>query len=316
MKIMGITAGRPGGNSEILLKEALMAVEENFNAETIWVNLHDANIIPCTGCEACMTQMMMKKKKPVCIHHGKDDMEIIMEKMASADGLIISVPSFCLAPQGIWKVFTDRWLPYEWAIQKKMGLVEGVPERVAGLIACGGATQNWQPFSLALLNVPMFMQSIKVVDMIMATGVARPGQVLLKSEFVNQARNLGINVGKSCKENYEDVKYLGERKGWCPVCHHNLLIKGEPHWNGLSFNIECAMCGAGGDLVVNDIGEHEFVIAPNGLEHCRIFTEGRENHAEELGVLNREFFSKIEEIKGESLKYKNYKPNYLFDCKE
>ena len=34
MKLLGITAGRPGGNSEILMKEALMAAEEEYNAET------------------------------------------------------------------------------------------------------------------------------------------------------------------------------------------------------------------------------------------------------------------------------------------
>lgn len=311
MKIMGITAGRPGGNSEILLKEALMAAEEQYGAEIVWVNLHKAKILPCTGCEACMTQLMMKKQSPVCIHQGKDDMDMIMKEMAEVDGLIVSIPTFCLAPQGIWKVFTDRWLPYEWALQKKVGLVDKVPERVAGLIACGGATLNWQPLSLALLNIPMFMQSIKVVDMILAKKVARPGQILLKPEMLEEAHNLGLNVAQACEKDFEEVKYVGKEKGWCPVCHHNLLIKGEPHWNGVSFKIECAMCGAGGDLVSDDNGELEFVIAQNGLEHCRIFTEGRENHVAELGVLNKEFFEHIEEIKDKATKYKNYKPNNL-----
>ena len=311
MKIMGITAGRPGGNSEILLKEALMSAEERYGAQITWVNLHDAKILPCTGCEACMTQLMMKKQSPVCIHHGKDDMEKIMNEMANADGLIISVPTFCLAPQGIWKVFTDRWLPYEWALQKKVGLVDKVPERVAGLIACGGATLNWQPLSLALLNIPMFMQSIKVVDMMLGTKVARPGQILLKPDLIEQAKNLGLNVAQACIKQFDEVEYVGNEKGWCPVCHHNLMIKGKPHWNGVSFKIECAMCGAGGDLVTDDAGNIEFVIAENGLEHCRIYTEGRENHVAELGVLNKEFFDNVEEIKTKAIKYKNYKPKNL-----
>ncbi len=46
MKIMGINCGRPGGNTEVLLKEALMACEAQ-GAEVVWLNLHDAKINPC-----------------------------------------------------------------------------------------------------------------------------------------------------------------------------------------------------------------------------------------------------------------------------
>ena len=306
MKIFGIAAGRKNGNSEILLKEALLAAEER-GAETSWVNLHDAEILPCTGCEACMMQLMKKRQPPVCVvHKGKDDMDTIMDEMARADGIIVSVPTFCLAPQGIWKVFTDRWLPYEWALQKKLGAVDHVPERVAGIIACGGATLNWQPLSLALLNIPLFMQSIKVVDMVLSTQVARPGQVILKPEAITQAGRLGLNVAEACAMDFDNVEYVGERKGWCPVCHHNLMIKAEPHWNGVSFKYECAMCGAGGDLVPDSEGNLEFVLAENGLEHCRIFTEGRENHVDELGLLNKEFFENMDEVKAGTAKYKEY----------
>lgn len=51
-KVMGITAGRKNGNSEILLKQALMACEE-AGAEVTMINLRDFNIQDCTGCTAC-----------------------------------------------------------------------------------------------------------------------------------------------------------------------------------------------------------------------------------------------------------------------
>ena len=41
------------GNSEILLKEALMAAEERSGAEVEIIRLMDLTIKPCTGCEAC-----------------------------------------------------------------------------------------------------------------------------------------------------------------------------------------------------------------------------------------------------------------------
>jgi multimeric flavodoxin WrbA len=308
MKILGIAAGRKDGNSEILMKEALMALEETYGAETAWFNLHDAKIIPCTGCEVCTMRVALKHEKPDCVHKGKDDMEKIMAELSAADGLIISVPSFCMQPQGIWRVFTDRWLPYEWALQKAAGLVDKAPDRVAGLITCGGATQTWMSMSLASLNVSMFMQSIKVVDMMMATGVARPGHVVLKDEFIQKAHNLGLNVGKSCSMDYDKVKYLGEEQGWCPVCHHNLMTKGKPHWDGLSFKYECAMCGAGGDLIPDETGAIQFTLDKRGLEHCRLFTEGRENHGREIEMVQKAFFENIQKAQEKLPRYKSYNP--------
>lgn len=311
MKLLGITAGRKGGNSEILMKEALMAAEKEYGAETAWFNLHDARIIPCTGCEACTMRVAMKHEAPDCIHKGKDDMDKIMTELANADGLIVSIPSFCMQPQGIWRIFTDRWLPYEWALQKQAGLVDKAPDRVAGLITVGGSTQNWMTMTLAALNTSMFMQSIKVVDMMMATGCARPGHVVLKPEFLEKAKKLGLNVAKSCTIDYDKVEYLGEEKGWCPVCHHNLMLKGKPHWDGTSFAYECAMCGAGGDLVPGEDGEIKFVLAENGTAHCRIYTEGRENHGMEIGLTQRSFFERIGEAQPKMAAYKEYNPRNI-----
>lgn len=43
LKIMGVTAGRKSGNSEILLKQALMACKD-LGAEVRMINLHDFNL--------------------------------------------------------------------------------------------------------------------------------------------------------------------------------------------------------------------------------------------------------------------------------
>jgi len=311
MKIMGINCGRPGGNTEVLLKEALMACEAQ-GAEVIWLNLHDAKINPCTGCEACMMQVMMKKQPPKCIFSGKDDMDAIMAEMASCDGLIVSIPSFTVGPHGLWKVFTDRWLPYEWALQIKAGVVDKAPERVAGIICTGGATLNWQTLTLAGLGIPMFMQSFKVVDMMMGKRMASPGHVSIVPKYLEQAHKLGENVANACKLPYDEVKYAGEMQGWCPVCHNNLMLKAEPHWDGLSYKYECAMCSAGGDFELDENGELKFVLAPNGLEHCRLFNEGRANHLDELGEIHEEFFKHRAEVMEAMGKYKAYQPRRMF----
>lgn len=303
MKIFGITAGRKGGNSEILLKEAFMAAAEQ-GVDVEMVNLHDCTIKPCTGCESC-TMRVAKGKTPKCIHQGKDDMDLIMAHFLAADGIIVSIPSFILQPQGIYKVFVDRWLPYEIMFLLEAKLIDKEPERVAGLIAVGGSTQSWMPLSLPALQISMFVQSIKVVDQMMATRIARPGQVLLKPESLARARELGRNVVKSMNTPYDQVRWLGEEQ-WCPVCHSNLLMKGKPQWNGLTYDIECAICGAGGSLKMEN-GKPVFVLAENGLDHCRLFSDKRKNHLQEIKETHAEAFKNIDEIKKRMVKYREYK---------
>jgi multimeric flavodoxin WrbA len=302
-KVLAVTAGRKYGNSEILAKEVLMVAEES-GAEVNMINLHDYDIRTCTGCESC-TMKMGKGERPECIYKGKDDMDRIMEKFLQADGIVISVPSFVLQPQGIYKVFIDRWLPYEVALLIKAGVLDKMPERVSVIITVGGATQNWMTLTLPALQMSMFMQSIKVVDQMMATRCARPGQVLLYPEFTERAGKLGSNLVEAMKTPYNKVKWLGE-ESWCPICHSNLMNKGMPHWDGTSYEIECAMCGAGGSLRIED-GDARFVVAEDGLKHCRIFTEGRFNHLLEIMETHKHAFQNIEAIKTLGERYKKYK---------
>ena len=78
MKVLGIVAGRHNGNSEILVKEALLACQE-AGAECKMINLFDYHIEHCTGCEACTMQMgdvaMGKGTYKGCILKDKDDMD-------------------------------------------------------------------------------------------------------------------------------------------------------------------------------------------------------------------------------------------------
>jgi multimeric flavodoxin WrbA len=302
-KVLAVTAGRKHGNTEILAKEVLMMAQES-GAGVNMINLHDHDIKICTGCESC-TMKMGKGERPECIYKGKDDMDRIMEQFLQADGIIISVPSFVLQPQGIYKIFIDRWLPYEVALSIQAGVLAEVPERVAVIITVGGSTQNWMPLTLPALQMSMFMQSIKVVDQMMATRCARPGQVLLYPEFVERARKLGHNLVEAMNTPYGEVQWLGE-DGWCPVCHSNLMMQGKPHWDGTSYAIECAMCGAGGSFEVED-GSARFVVAKDGLEHCRIFTEGRYNHLLEITETHKHAFQNIGTIKSLRERYKKFK---------
>ena len=80
-------------------------------------------------------------------------------------------------------------------------------------------------------------------------------------------------------------------------------MQGKPHWDGTTYEIECAMCGAGGSLVIED-GKAKFVVVENGLEHCRIFSEGRANHFYEIMETQKQAFENIAAIKAGCEKYR------------
>lgn len=65
IKVMGVTAGRKNSNSEILLKEALIACEE-AGAEVTMINLRDFNILDCTGCTSCTDRNVTGEKRRMC----------------------------------------------------------------------------------------------------------------------------------------------------------------------------------------------------------------------------------------------------------
>lgn len=63
------------------------------------ISLYDYNIQDCFGCEKCIMQ-------DDCIHH--DDMKLLMDKMASVDGIILSSPVYLQQVSGKLKKFIDR----------------------------------------------------------------------------------------------------------------------------------------------------------------------------------------------------------------
>ena len=55
MKLLGLVCGRRMGNSELLLREALMAAEElRSDIEVEILRIADLDIKPCAGCKRCL----------------------------------------------------------------------------------------------------------------------------------------------------------------------------------------------------------------------------------------------------------------------
>ena len=294
MKILGISAGRHGGNSDIAVKTALLAAQEQ-GAECAFINLFDYNILPCTGCESCtmlMGDVAQGKRDdyPGCVLKGKDDMQKIMDVFQRQDGIIIACPTYDLTPSSLYLRFAQRFLAYELSFLLDIGVIEKDPHLVCGLIAVGGSCHDWQGFGLEVLAASMFTQSIQVVDEFMVSRVGQPGNILLRPESMERAKQLGLNVAEAINTPYEERHWLGDPDlGLCPNCHGGLVFKGDVHWDGIQFPYECAVCGAG-----LEYQDGKFVLVENGLCRDRNKNESRAYHLREIMETKIDFFGHME----------------------
>jgi multimeric flavodoxin WrbA len=104
MKILGIVgSGRDGGNTEILVTEALATAKENGADETKLIKLTTYKIDPCDGCGIC-------KDTGNC--RIDDGMQKIYPEILDADGIIIGSPVYFWNISGQTKIFIDRTYPF------------------------------------------------------------------------------------------------------------------------------------------------------------------------------------------------------------
>ena len=309
MKVLGICAGRKNGNSEILVKEALLACQE-AGAEVKMINLFDYHIEHCTGCEGCTMQMgnvqMGKQDKyNGCVLKDKDDMDKIVNEMQTCNGIIVGVPTYDLTPSSLYLKFAQRFLAYELSFRLEIGDVKEDPHTVAGIISVGGSCHDWQTLALEGVGATMFTQSVQVVDAYLSTRNGRPGNVLLRDEQIARAHQVGEHVIQAINTPVEERGWLGDPdQGLCPNCHSGLIFRGEPHWDGIQWPFECAVCGAGGDLVRGEDGKVKFVLAENGLIRDRNKNSARAEHLNEIIKTRIEFFENQATVQE---KYKKYK---------
>lgn len=295
IKVMGVAAGRKNSNSEILLKEALIACEE-AGAEVSMINLRDFEILDCTGCTSC-TIGMSQGKNVGCVLDKKDDKKRIMDQILAQDAVIYSVPTYDLMPAANYLAFAQRSLSYETSFLEAIGAIEH-KDRVAGLISVGGSTRAWQSMALEGMQATMFTTDFQVVDMLLATRVPGPAQCLLNDELIERAHKMGENIMKACMTPVEERGWLGdEGYGWCPNCHSNSLCLGEMQWDGIYYPIECQVCGAGGTLEKTDDGKWKFVIQEDGYYKDRTTVIGRARHLDEIGHTQGGFFANPENRK-------------------
>ncbi|MBT8341716.1 MAG: flavodoxin family protein [Desulfatitalea sp.] len=294
MKLLGLTCGRRHSSNEILLKEALVAGRAE-GADISMIRLLDLDIKPCTGCITCV--MGLGNGGPgECVI--RDDWHFLHEHLLACNGLIVAAPVFVLGAHGIIKILADRFGPArdiafrtiakkvraEKGLQKGKGVDERTfHHRVGGFISVGGAiTKNWLSFGLPMMHLLTFPSAIKIVDQIEITGAGRFVNVVLEPQHIEKARRLGRHVAQAMLKPVEQIGWMGEQTGVCPVCHCNLLTVFTKN------PVECPVCGIEGTLSMEgDAIKVHF--SPGQIAMARGTFAGEMAHVEEI-LNNLKFF--------------------------
>ncbi|MFH1560368.1 MAG: flavodoxin family protein [Chloroflexota bacterium] len=99
MKVLGIVcSARKGGNTEILVKEALASAEE-AGAQTELVSVVGKHIGGCDGCGSC-------RNTGVC--HIQDDMQSLYQQLETADAIVFGSPVYFGSVSAQAKAIMDR----------------------------------------------------------------------------------------------------------------------------------------------------------------------------------------------------------------
>lgn len=293
-KIIGLSCGRIGGNSEILLKEALMAAEE-LGVESEIIRAMELRVKPCTGCETC--SMSLSKGGPAKCAIKDDDVPWILEKTVVEDAaLIISVPVYHLTANNYLVVINHRMLP---TMFNNFGILEKT--RVGGIISVGGGESEWT--SLALLTANIFMQHSRLlVDQFQVNGATRPARVLVQDEYLARARKLGQNIVEAMKMPIEDVTYMGqENEPSCPVCHCNVLQVPNKFPD-----VVCPVCDVHG-VLTGEGAKMKVVWNEEDAQYPRFSPRGVSVHLDEIKEKHIRYFQKEhEKVKALKKKYKEW----------
>jgi multimeric flavodoxin WrbA len=292
-KIIGLSCGRKNGNSECLLKEALMGAEE-LGVEGEIIRAMELRVKPCKGCETC-TMLMAKGKEPVCAIKD-DDVPWILEKVLLEDaGFIVAVPLYHLRANAYFECIHERMLPVMFKhpeILKK--------NNAGAIISVGGGEPEWTPLGLTSANI--FVQhSWRLVDQMQINFCGRPGSVFLHPEYLERARKLGRNVAEAMMMPIEEVRYIGEDSAVsCPVCHCNVLKV-----PARLPEVFCPVCWIRGE--VHKEGTEMKVIWDEESKKIPRFSEqGVFTHLDLIKSLQKTFYENEETVKEMKKRYEGY----------
>ncbi len=299
MKLLGVSAGADGGSAEILLKAALMEAEGR-GATVSWLSRDDLRI--STG---------------PTLAPADDDCRWFWEQVMASDGIIYASPIYSRTTAGKLRLLTDR----VFGPHADVGFIEllmehelaGTPisvpfrpderalrPRVAAFLVSGGALgEQWNTLALPLMHSLAFSLRNGVVDQAVFAGSGTPASIVLQPDALARARLLGGRVAEQLGRPYDEVEYMGA-PGLCPLCHLSVV---DVRDGGV---VECATCGAEGQLAVRSDGAPEVRFDPTGLAKSVIAMEEKRHHSEEILATAAAHAARADEVSAGAAQYRQW----------
>jgi multimeric flavodoxin WrbA len=194
MKVLGIFGSpRKGGNTELLLEEALKGAEAE-GAEVDRLHLIEYDIIPCKECLACY-------KDGNCII--LDDMAKIYPRLLEADIIVLASPIFFYGVTAWAKALIDRCQAL-WSRKyqlKDPSLGKEGKKRKGFFISVGG-TKGQKVFEGAILTAKYFFDVLNAdyVGELVVREVDVKGDILKHPETLHQAFEVGRRLALGLKK--------------------------------------------------------------------------------------------------------------------
>jgi multimeric flavodoxin WrbA len=176
LKIVGVVCSpRLGGNTEILVKEALNSASE-VGCDTQLIPLSGKQIQPCEHCGACYASGNCSLE---------DDMQDIYPQLLSADGIILGSPVYFWSVTGQAKLLMDR----TYALRYPTYRLEG---KVGGAIAVAG--KRGQVQTLALINTFFLGQRMIPMHLGVDGRASKKSEILKDIPAMTAAGQLGKDM--------------------------------------------------------------------------------------------------------------------------
>ena len=291
-RLLGLSAGNPGGSVEIVLKEALLSAQA-AGAEVELVRLADLDL------EAPAGQIPA-------------DAWWFWERLMDADGLIAAAPIISRTIPGRLKVLidlllgpnADRAIVEKLVAVRQSGQEPQVPfrldervlkPRVAGFIAVGGSlTPQWKALALPAMHILTFSMHTAVVDQLVVHGAGTPQSVVLDDDALERSAALGANVAAQLGRTFDEAEYVGV-PGLCPLCHLDAIVL-------TGRDVQCATCGAAGHL------DDDFSVSWTDLDSSVISMAEKRAHYDEILETAQLHAAEREQITAKAATYDSFDP--------
>jgi multimeric flavodoxin WrbA len=267
------------GNTEILVKEALMGAEEE-GAQVEMLRLTDYKVFPCDGLAPCV----FGNKR--C--NLEDDFNFIVDKIVENDGVVLGTPCYILESTAIIKQLIDRVFSVNYRSEAR-----GKPATVI----VPYATRGWTPYAFLQPNILFLMLGMEVIDRALVHTQAM-NEVVLYDKALARARQMGKEVAKAVKTG--DTSYRGD-PGICPICQDRVLriLRDDE-------TVECGVCGIRGRIAVEK-GKIKVHFDKDGILNHRFTQENIYRHFTYHIKPSRDYFTRTRETTKEKReRYREY----------